>query len=66
MTGTFVVCYLLLGCALFLPLTWNEYRRVHNPDRAFWPDLGANLRRKPLIPFIWVVMWPLVVWDQWR
>lgn len=59
------VAYLAVGAALWLPLEYVAWRRIHNPD-PFWSEFPSLLRKRPWVPLVVVVAWPLAVWEQFH
>lgn len=58
------VAYVLTGAVLWLPLEYLAWRRIHNPD-PFWTEF-RSLRRRPWVPLVMMLAWPLAVWEEVR
>ena len=63
--GEFIVAYVAIGAALWLPLEWRAWRSIHRRRaHPFWRGLWGGLRRRPWAPLAVVAAWPLVVWES--
>jgi len=57
--------YLAIGLLLWLPLEYRAWLRIQRCDRgSFWQGFRERLPRRPWLPLVVMVVWPVILWKE--
>ena len=59
------LAYLAVGAVLWLPLEYRAWRALHRRP-PFWREFGKGLRRRPWVPLLMALAWPVALWEDLR
>ena len=63
--GEAIAGYLAIGVLLWLPLEWKLWRSIRRPP-PFWRETWRLVKKRPHVPPLAVIAWPLSLWEAFR
>lgn len=61
--GEWIVAYLAIGLVLWLPLEAKMWSRTTKRRTPFWRELRRSVRKRPHVPVVAIVAWPLALYE---